>query len=185
MELFTERLHLREFVREDWTAVYAYQSDPRYLRYYHWQERREVDVQQFIQILLEQQAAQPRYKYQFAVVLRETGHLIGNCGVRKESAKARVADMGYELDPEHWGKGYATEAATAVLEFGFTVLKVHRIWANAIADNVGSRRVLEKIGMQHEGTLRENEWMKGRWWDTVLYGILEQEWQKCNKPIVL
>jgi RimJ/RimL family protein N-acetyltransferase len=98
--------------------------------------------------------------------------------VRKESAEAQVADMGYELDPNYWGYGYATEAATAVLNFGFSQLRVHRVWANAIAENKASRRVLEKIGMQLEGTLRENEWMKGRWWDTVLYGILEQEWQQ-------
>jgi RimJ/RimL family protein N-acetyltransferase len=178
MELLTERLLLREFVREDWTAVFTYQSDPRYLRYYHWTERREAEVQEFIQMFVAHQSTQPRTKYQFAVVLREGGQLIGNCGVRKESAEAQVADMGYELDPNYWGYGYATEAATAVLNFGFSQLRVHRVWANAIAENKASRRVLEKIGMQLEGTLRENEWMKGRWWDTVLYGILEQEWQQ-------
>lgn len=178
MELFTERLLLREFVRADWTAVYAYQSDPRYLRYYPWSQRREAEVREFVQMFLDQQMAQPRYKFQLAVVLRESGRLIGNCGVRQEAAHARVADMGYELDPEFWGRGYATEAATAVLRFGFTELKLHRIWANAVAENTASRRVLEKIGMKPEGRLRENQWMKNRWWDTLLYGILEQEWQE-------
>ena len=177
-EIWTDRLYLRDFVAEDWTAVFAYQSDPRYLRYYRWTKRYEVEVQKFVQIFLNHQVAEPRYKYQFAVVLRENGHLIGNCGVRKESADSLIADMGYEIDPNQWGQGYATEAATAVLEFGFTELRVHRIWANAISENLGSRRVLEKIGMRYEGTLRENEWMKGRWWDTVLYGILEQEWRQ-------
>jgi RimJ/RimL family protein N-acetyltransferase len=127
-------------------------------------------------MFVDHQAAQPRTKYQFAVVLQDSGRLIGNCGVRRETADSRVADMGYEIDPLYWGKGYATEAATAVLHFGFTHLKVHRIWANAIAENRASQRVLAKIGMQPEGTLRENEWMKDRWWNTVLYGILEQEW---------
>ena len=178
MELFTERLHLREFVAEDWLAVQAYQSQPLYLRYNQWTARPEADVRRFVQMFLKQQEVKPRYKYQFAAILRENGQLIGNCGVRKESAASQVADMGYELDPAYWGKGYATEAATAVLAFGFTELNLHRIWANAIADNEGSRRVLEKIGMRYEGTLRENEWMKDRWWDTVLYGILEQEWRQ-------
>jgi RimJ/RimL family protein N-acetyltransferase len=89
--------------------------------------------------------------------------------------------MGYELDPNYWGKGYATEAATAVLNFGFAELKVHRIGANAVAENTASLRVLEKIGMQYEGRLRENKWMKDRWWDTVLYGILEYEWRQMHR----
>ena len=82
----------------------------------------------------------------------------------------------YELDPRYWGCGYATEAARALLAFGFKELGLHRIWARCIAENVASR-VLEKISIRQEGRLREKEWMKGRWWDTLLYTILEHEWQ--------
>ena len=60
--------------------------------------------------------------------------------------------------------------------FGFGELKLHRLWATCLADNTASARVLEKLGMQLEGRLRENEWFKGRWWDTLHYAILEQEW---------
>jgi RimJ/RimL family protein N-acetyltransferase len=138
-------------------------------------------VQAFVQMFIDHQSTQPRTKYQFAVVVRESGQLMGNCGVRKESAEAQIADMGYELDPNYWGKGYATEAATAVLNFGFAELKVHRIGANAVAENTASLRVLDKIGMQYEGRLRENKWMKDRWWDTVLYSILEYEWRQMHR----
>ncbi len=124
------------------------------------------------------QKARPRYKYQFAVALPETGQLIGNCGVRKESPEACVADIGYKIDPAYWGYGYATEAATAVIAFGFSQLKLHRIWANAIAENSTSQRVLEKLGMKYEGKLRENQWLKNRWCDTLLYGLLEPEWRQ-------
>jgi RimJ/RimL family protein N-acetyltransferase len=181
VELLTKRLLLREFIWEDWTAVFTYQSNPLYLRYNPWTKRHEADVQAFVQMFIDYQSAQPRTKYQFAVVLWESGQLMGNCGVRKESAEAQIADMGYELDPNYWGKGYATEAATAVLNFGFAELKVHRIGANAVAENTASLRVLEKIGMQYEGRLRENKWMKDRWWDTVLYGILEHEWRQMHR----
>ena len=177
-EIWTERLYLREFVIADWTAVFRYQSKPDYLRYYAWTERREEDVQQFVQMFVNYQKARPRYQYQFAVTLPETGQLIGNCGVRKELPEARVADIGYEIDPAYWGYGYATEAATAVAEFGFTQLRLHRIWANAIAENSASQRVLEKLGMKYEGKLRENQWLKNRWWDTLLYGLLESEWRQ-------
>src|SRR5512143_94630 len=176
MELHTDRLLLREFVTADWPAVLAYQRDPRYLRYYEWTDRTPGDAQRFVQMFLDQQEEQPRRKFQLAIVLKDTQHLIGNCGIRQASVEAREADIGYELSPEQWGHGYATEAARAVVEFGFAELKVHRIWSWCIADNVASAHVLEKLGLKLEGRLREKEYFKGRWWDTLLYAILKDEW---------
>jgi len=176
MELHTDRLILREFVAADWPAVLAYQRDPRYLRYYEWADRTPGDAQRFVQMFIEQQAEQPRRKFQLAVVLKANGQLIGNCGIRQASAGAHEADIGYELSPAHWGHGYATEAARAIVQFGFAELKVHRIWAWCIADNMASARVLERLGLKLEGRLREKEYFKGRWWDTLMYGILENEW---------
>src|SRR5512139_3359115 len=167
MELHTDRLLLREFVIADWPALLAYQRDPRYLRYYEWADRTLDDAQRFVQMFLEQQAEQPRRKFQLAVVLQASGQLIGNCGIRQASAGAHEADIGYELAPDHWGRGYATEAARAIVQFGFAELKVHRIWAWCIADNIASARVLEKLGFTLEGRLREKEYFKGRWWDTL------------------
>lgn len=180
MILTTERLLLRDFVESDWEAVLAYEQNPLYLRYYEWTERTPEDVRAFIQRFLDHQNQEPRIKFQLAVTLRSTGQLIGNCGVRRISAEAFEADMGYELDPDHWGKGYATEAARAVLRFGFTDMGLHRVCAACVADNTGSSHVLEKIGMQQEGRLRENEYYKGRWWDTLLYAILYEEWQALH-----
>jgi [ribosomal protein S5]-alanine N-acetyltransferase len=190
MQLTTDRLILREFVEADWPAVLAYQRDPRYLRYTHWIDRSPQDVKQFVQMFLSQQFAQPRTKYQFAVVLKDTQRLIGNCGIRlavsrlprslaartSEAIDAHEADIGYELAPAHWGHGYATEAARAIVAFGFTELRLHRISAWCVADNTASAHVLEKVGMWLEGRLRENEYFKDRWWDTLLYAILKTEW---------
>ena len=176
MQLATERLFLREFNEDDWSAVWAYQVDPLYLRYYTWEERTPEAVQEFVQMFLAQQQERPRLKFQLAIVLKSSGQLIGNCGIRMGAAGAYEADIGYEVSPHHWGQGYATEAARAVLEFGFTELHLHRIWSWCIADNVGSARVLKKIGMQPEGRLREKEYFKGRWWDTLLFSILDHEW---------
>ncbi len=182
MELRTPRLLLRDFVPGDWPAVLAYQQDPRYLRYYAWTERTPEAVQEFVGWFLAQQQAQPRLKFQFAVTLAATGELIGNCGVRKESADALEASLGYELAPDHWGKGYATEAARAVLAFGFARLGAHRITAECVAENAASAHVLTKIGFQLEGRLREKEFYKGRWWDTLLFAILEPEWRIRATP---
>ncbi len=181
MELHTDRLLLREFVTADWPAVLAYQRDPRYLQFYEWIDRTPEDAQRFVQLFLDQQREQPRRKFQLAVVLKGTEQLIGNCGIRKASAGAREADIGYELAPDYWGRGYATEAARAIVHFGSTELKLHRITAWCIADNVASARVLEKLGLKLEGRLREKEHFKDRWWDTLLYAILEDEWKE-NQP---
>jgi RimJ/RimL family protein N-acetyltransferase len=177
MELTTDRLFLREFRADDWPAVLAYQSDPLYLRYYDWTGRTPEAVQAFIQMFLDQQQSRPRHRFQLAVVLKSSGQLIGNCGIRMDAPDAHAADIGYEFAPPYWGQGYATEAAQAIVRFGFTELGVHRIWSWCVADNVGSARVMEKLGMQFEGRLRENEYYKGRWWDTLMYAILDREWQ--------
>lgn len=176
MELITGRLILREFRKEDWAAVLAYQSDPRYLHYYEWTGRTPEEVQAFVGMFLRAQAAQPRTQFQLAITLKESRQHIGNCGIRKDSPDAHQADIGYELAPEHWGQGYATEAARAIIRFGFTALGVHRIWADCLADNTASAHVLTKIGMRQEGHLRETHYYKGRWWDTLLFGMLESEW---------
>jgi len=177
LQLETPRLYLREYTAEDWPAVLAYQSDPRYLRYYEWEKRSPRDVRAFLKKLIEWQTARPRIKFQFAVMLRAEDRLIGSCGIRRQTLDAVEADIGYEIAPDLWGQGLATEAARALLAFGFDDLNVHRIWARCVAGNAASARVMEKVGMQYEGRMRENEWFKGRWWDTLIYGILEQEWR--------
>jgi RimJ/RimL family protein N-acetyltransferase len=177
MQITTARLILREFKEDDWPDVLAYQSDPLYLRYYEWTDRTPEAVQEFVGMFLAHQQAQPRTKFQLAVTLKENKQLIGNCGIRMDSPDATEADIGYELAPQHWGKGYATEAARAMVEFGFTELRVHRIWSECVADNVGSAAVLRKVGMQPEGRLRDKQQYKGRWWDTLLFSILDYEWR--------
>lgn len=181
MRLTTDRLILREIDERDWPAVLAYQSDPRSLRYYTWtggrRRRTPEAVQEFVGWFLADQAQTPRTKFQPGVTLKSSGELIGNCGVRMESAGAVEADIGYELAPGHWGRGYATEAARAIVQFGFTELRVHRIWAGCVADNAAPAHVLEKLGLRREGRLREKEYYKGRWRDTLMYAILEDEWR--------
>ena len=176
MQLATERLLLRELTQDDWSVVWTYQADPQYLRYYEWEDRTPEDTQEFVRMLVALQHERPRRKFQLGVTLRSSGQLIGNCGIRMDAVGSHEADIGYELSPEHWGNGYATEAARAVVSFGFAELRVHRISSWCVADNAGSARVLEKVGMRLEGRLRDKERYKGRWWDRLLFAILEDEW---------
>ncbi len=91
------------------------------------------------------------------------------------SPENRTADMGYGLNSDFYGRGYATEAARAVLDFGFNDLGLHRIWATVDVNNDASRRVLERIGMKREGILRKDKLVRGRWRASYLYAILEDE----------
>ncbi|GCE10441.1 GNAT family N-acetyltransferase [Tengunoibacter tsumagoiensis] len=177
MQLSSERLVLREFTEQDWPVVLTYQSNPDYLRFYPWETRNELEVRSFVRMFIDWSREQPRKKYQVAITLKENGQLIGNCGLRMQSANSGIAELGYEIDRHYWGHGYATEAATLLLRFGFERLALHRIWAYCIAENIASAHVLEKIGMSYEGCLRESEWMKERWWNTLYYAILDYEWQ--------
>lgn len=176
MELRTERLLLREFTSDDWPAVLDYQSDPLYLRYSTLTERTAEAVQAVIQLFMEAQEQKPRTKYQLAIILPETGQLIGIGSMRLAQAEATTGEIGYEFASVYWGKGYATEVAKALLKFGFTALGLHRIEASCNAENTGSVRVMEKIGMRREAHFRERAWFKGRWWDEFIYAVLKPEW---------
>ena len=177
MLIETGRLWLREFDCSDWRAVLEYQRDPRYLRYYPWDERTEADAREFVGMFVEWQRENPRRRFQLGIVRRSDGLLIGNCGIRRHADRDAEAEIGYELNPDCWGNGYATEAAAAMVEFGFRHLGLGRITSWCIADNVASARTLERLGFQCEGRGVQSEYFKGRWWDTLTFSLTADEWQ--------
>ena len=177
MKLETERLILRDFIRADWERVLEYQSDPLYLRYHRRSEPTPESAKEFVGWFLAQQQQEPRIKFQLAITLKSNNLMIGNCGVRMDKFGAVEADIGYELDSKYWNHGYASEAAHAMMDFGFSDFRVHRIWATCVAENTQSAHVLEKLGMKLEGKFRENRFYKNRWWDSLMYAILANEWE--------
>lgn len=181
MRLMTERLVLREYEAEDWRAVLAYQSDARYLRYYPWLERNEAAVKEFVGGFIARQREEPRRVFQLAITLpAESSRLIGSCGVRVNDPEQREGNIGYELDPAYWGRGYATEAAGTMLSYGFEQLGLHRVWAECVANNTASAHVLEKLAMRREAHFREHGYFKGRWWDHLVYAVLDHEWRALH-----
>lgn len=112
----------------------------------------------------------------FAIVLRESNALIGamSLGINKAF---QHAELGYWFGVPFWGQGYATEAARAIVGFGFESLGLHRIYARHLGGNPASGRVMEKIGMQYEGCLRQHYCKWGQFHDSVMRGILASEWK--------
>ena len=111
-----------------------------------------------------------------AVTLRDGGCLIGGIGLRLVE-QHRQAELGYWLGVPYWGKGYATEAAQEMLRYGFEQLNLHRIFATHFMHNPASGRILQKLGMRHEGCQREHVGKWDQFVDSELYGILRREWE--------
>jgi len=176
MRIETERLLLREFESTDWQAMLAYWNDERYQRFYEEPKDQEAAVRELLDRFVVSQTEEPRRMWQLAITDPRSGRLIGNCGIRVKNPVHREANTGWELDPNVWGHGYATEAARAILGFGFGELGMHRVWAECNAENVRSVRVMERLGMRREAHFRKHQWFRGRWWDTLIYAILDHEW---------
>lgn len=184
MEIETERLLLREFRDDDWRDMLAYWSDPLYGCYYAQHDDPEQFVRDLVTRFVTAQSNAPRLTWQLAITRKGDDRLIGNCGIRINDPDLREANIGYELNPTSWGNGYATEAARAIVGFGFGNLGLHRVWAECVADNTTSVHVLEKLGMRHEANFREHQHYRGRWWDTLIYAILDREWRSGAQDIV-
>lgn len=105
------------------------------------------------------------------------GAFVGEVGLRLVSRAHRQCEIGYVLDRAWQGRGYATEAARALLALAFTHLAAHRVVARADARNAASIAVMERLGMQREALLLQNEWIKGEWTDEVVYALRRQQWQ--------
>jgi RimJ/RimL family protein N-acetyltransferase len=178
MQLATSRLILRDFVDEDWRRTQQYRSDERYRRYYPEEKTSEDSTREFVRMVMGWAAEEPRQKFQLAITRASDGLLVGNCGVRITSARDREAEFGCELDPGEWGNGFATEASCAIIGYGFRALGMHRIWARIISENSAAVKLAERMGMQLEGRVPKNLFFKARWWDDVVYAILEQDWLK-------
>jgi len=176
MTITTDRLLLREFVEEDRHALLCYQNDPRYLRFYDGDHRTEEDAREMVGWFLGYQRESPRGRFQLAITLRSDGTLIGNCGVRTVDPVAGEAEMGCELDPEQWGRGYAREAIAAMLRFGFGELGLRTIRTSSIPENVAAARLVERFGFRRTEVRPGDVEMKGRWWDTIIHELTDREW---------
>ena len=171
----TKRLLLRDLVPGDWQEAYQWGSDPKVVRFMPWGPNSRAQTKSYIRRVQRLGRQRPRTKFELGVVLRAEDRLIGGCGIRIQNRVLREGDLGYVFHRSYWGKGYATEATKAIIDFGFSKLKMHRIWATCDLGNKASARVLEKAGMKREGTLRKHLFQKGAWRDSHLYAILETD----------
>jgi len=151
MQLETKRLLIRDFTAADADAVYAYGSDPAVVRYMDFPRSTPEGTRAHIARCIELALAQPRRWYDMAIALRATGEIIGGIALDVFDREHGEAAFSYLLNRSAWGQGYATEALTEMVRFGFAVLGLQRIADSCDVENTASARVMEKCGFQLEG----------------------------------
>ena len=179
--LHTARLRLRPFDDADADALFALHSSAEVLRYWDappWSER--ARAQPFITAC--RQMADDGTGARLAMDRAPEGTFIGWCSLTRWNPDYRSASLGYCLDDGAWGQGFATEAARALLQWGFDTLDLNRVQAETDTRNVMSARVLEKLGFVREGTLREDCVVNGEVSDSWVFGLIRREWRPLSGP---
>jgi ribosomal-protein-alanine N-acetyltransferase len=171
--LETNRLYLRELVVEDLDHIHELHSLPETDQYNTLGVPDSIQAtQQLVEEWLVLQTQEPRKSYIFVIETKADNRFM-DIG----KPKYRSAEVWYKLHSAFWGVGYATEALTTLLSFGFNDLKFHRIEAGCAVENMASMRVLEKVGMKREGMKRKKLPIGGAWKDNYFYGMLEEDFQ--------
>ena len=175
--LAAARVELRRFRPEDVDGFVAYRSSAGVARYQSWDAPYpRAAGERFIRQMIVRHPDTAGEWFQFAVVVRSTGGLIGDCAARPDTDDCRQAEIGFTIAPEHQGHGYATEAVRSLLGYLFGRRGKHRVTACCDARNAASAAVMERLGMRREGHLHESTWAKGDWTDDLLYALLAREW---------
>lgn len=175
-ELKTDRFVLRQITKNDSLDIFHYFSLDDVTRFY--------DVESFTSIKQAEELIQ-RWNERFesseairwGITLKSENRVIGTCGFHGWMKNHYKAHIGYELTPEYWYQGFMTEVAQKITEYGFNNLGFNRIEAFVEPENVGSRKVLSKIGFREEGILKENYYWKNRFVDNVLFAYLKKDYE--------
>jgi RimJ/RimL family protein N-acetyltransferase len=178
--ILSERVLLRPLDPDtDVDAVHAYQSREDVCRFIPYFPRSRQEVADRLgdpernRAVIEQEGD----VLSLAVVLRETGVLVGDVILVWRSAEHGLGEIGYVLHPDFEGNGYITEACRELLTLAFDGLGLHRVIARIDERNAASAAVLRRIGMRQEAVLVENEWFKGEWTTEIDFAILAAEWR--------
>lgn len=176
ISISTERLHLRELEESDAEATNVWESDPIVVRYETEDVRSVEESLAYIRRSHDGRRGEPRVLFDLLVTTKD-GAPIGRVGFRITRPEHREATLWFVFRRDVWGRGYATEAAAAMLDLAFERAGAHRVFGDADPRNVGSWRVMEKLGMRREAHLRDHWWLKGEWCDSYFHAVLEDEWR--------
>ncbi|SNY54401.1 GNAT family N-acetyltransferase [Paractinoplanes atraurantiacus] len=163
---------LRPLTASDYPAVHSWAQLPEVCRFQTWGPNTLAESQSFTTIAARAWAQTPQTRFPYAV--KAAGHTVGTAELKLRDP--HQAEISYLIHPAHQGQGLATAAATRLLNLAFHTFGRHRVYATCDPRNAASARVLTKLGMTHEGRLRETLLLRDGWRDSDLYAILTHEW---------
>jgi ribosomal-protein-alanine N-acetyltransferase len=173
-ELATERLRLRAPLPRDAAALLGILGDPEVTRYHNMPTLTTLtEAHAALERLQQRYAARDAIRW--AIELVEHGEMIGTVGLLRFDFEHRRAEVGYEIARRLWGRGLTPEAVAAVIRYGFSVLRFHRIEAGVLPGNDASVRVLQKLGFLEEGTRRDYLYSKGRFHSFRWFSLIETD----------
>ncbi len=170
----TERLRLRELTRKDAGQVFACFSKEQVIRYYGQEAMRNLEEAEAL-IDFFARSFQEGRGMRWGIERKGTSGIIGTIGLNALVRKHKRAEIGYELHPDYWGKGYASEAVSAVLAYGFQDLELTRIGAVVYLENESSNRLLRNHGFQREGILRNYMYQNVKAHDVYMYSMVRKD----------
>jgi ribosomal-protein-alanine N-acetyltransferase len=170
----TERLHLRKLELEDAPDYFQFANDPTVTAATLWDRHMTIDdtINYLKKVIHKFESKQA---IRWGIFNKEDRKLIGRTGLISIDQIHEKAEIGYALSSEYWNQGYATESTKEVIRFSFLEVGINRIEARCNYDNVGSYRVLEKLGMSCEGILRQQLKIKGNFIDQRIYAVLKRD----------
>ena len=180
LPLTTRRLIIRDYAVADAATVFAYVQAPDYWQFQRAEPPTAAQVETLLQWVVKEQAIAPRLMYFLAAARKDTGEIIGEAVLKIINPGELQGEIGFGVAPKFWKQGYASEIAGAVVEVAFQHFKLHRVAGQCSPDNKGSIRVMQKLGMAREGLLRDIHFGRGKWWSTLIYGMLDQEYAKIR-----
>ncbi|MFT7070896.1 MAG: RimJ/RimL family protein N-acetyltransferase [Spirosomataceae bacterium] len=177
INLTTDRVRLRLLKISDLNAVHELHSFPETDRFNTLGIPKNLqETEPIISGWINEGQIENACNFVFTIELLDDGQFIGLFELKLSNKKHRKTEVWYKLHPDFWDKGYATEAVNSILNYGFKELNLYRIEAGCAVENVGSIKVLEKVGMTREGIGRQILPLASGWSDNYSYAILETEY---------
>jgi ribosomal-protein-alanine N-acetyltransferase len=174
--LETQRLFLRSLVLEDVDFVFRHFSDPAVTQYLMDQPPL-TEYKGAEEIIRFYEEPEVRKRNRWGIVRKADNQLIGTCGYHNWHQRNLRAEIGFDLSPNCWGQGYMTEALRVVIPNGFACMGLNRIEALVYTSNTRSTKLLQKLGFQIEGTLRDYYYLNAMYHDHYLLALLRRDWK--------